>query len=206
LNYISGPTVEILNTQLLSATEESYIPYAPTLSQFMTEDEVATRYENLTEFFRRRGHFWIGTGPYFLQRAFPVEGTVILERFEDYPDPANKWDRFAAPALAVAEVDGPGRVTIGEEATFDVFVDDQSQDVPYAVDDIQEVKYLVFNATNELVSTGSAEAAEDGLWQVTLDSDLTSSLEAGSNRLEVVVISKLVALPSLGSFEFVTAP
>jgi peptide/nickel transport system substrate-binding protein len=206
LNYISGPTVEILNSQLLSATADSYLPYAPTLSQFVTAEEAAARYENLGEFFRRRGHFWIGTGPYFLQRAFPVEGTVILERNADYPDPANRWERFAAPAIAIAEVDGPGRVTIGEEATFDIFVDDESRAAPYAVDDIQEVKYLVFDATGELVSSGVAEASEDGLWQVTLGSDVTTGLEAGSNRLEIVVVSKLVALPTLTSFEFVTAP
>jgi peptide/nickel transport system substrate-binding protein len=141
-----------------------------------------------------------------LQRAFPVEGTIILERNPDFPDPANKWERFAAPAIAVSEVDGPGRITIGDEAVFDIFIDDQSTEAAYTVDDIQEVKYLVFDATGELVSSGAAEAAEDGLWQVTLGSDLTSGLEAGSNRLEVVVVSKLVALPSLASFEFVTAP
>jgi peptide/nickel transport system substrate-binding protein len=206
LNYISGPTVEILNNQLISATAESYIPYAPTLGEFITAEEATARYENLGEFFRRRGHFWVGTGPYFLQRAFPVEGTIILERNPDFPDPANKWERFAAPAIAVSEVDGPGRITIGDEAVFDIFIDDQSTEAAYTVDDIQEVKYLVFDATGELVSSGAAEAAEDGLWQVTLGSDLTSGLEAGSNRLEVVVVSKLVALPSLASFEFVTAP
>ena len=34
----------------------------------------------------------------------------------------------------------------------------------------------------------------------------TSGLEEGSNRLEIVVASKLVAIPSLGEFQFVTAP
>jgi len=35
---------------------------------------------------------------------------------------------------------------------------------------------------------------------------VTSELEAGSNRIEVIVVSNLVALPSLGSMEFVIAP
>ncbi len=204
LNYISGPTVDILNTELTEAAAAAYLPYAPTMSQYVSADEVAARYANLQEWFRRRGHFWIGTGPFFLQRAFPVEGTVILERNPDFPDPADKWARFAAPAIAVVEVDGPGRVTIGDEATFDVFVD--FADAPYPAADIDSVKYLVFDATGNLVSTGEADAVEDGLYSVTLASDATSGLEAGSNRLEVVVVSKLVALPSVASFQFVTAP
>ncbi len=204
LNYISGPTLEILAGQLISATAEGYIPYAPTMSQYVTPEEAAARYQNLTEFNRRRGHFWVGTGPFFLQRAFPVEGTAILERNPEYPDPANKWARFSAPAIAQVEVEGEGRVTIGQEAVFDVFVDFNDQAYPAA--DIQEVKYLVFDATGALAGSGAAAAVEDGLWQVTLDADTTGKLVEGSNRLEVVVVSKLVALPSLGSFQFVTTP
>ena len=204
LNYIAGPTVQTLSDQLAEASAANYIPYAPTLSQFMSADEASSRYANLGEWFRRRGHYWVGTGPFYLQRAFPVEGTVILERNVDFPDPSDKWSRFAEPAIAQVEVDGPGRVAIGEEASFDVFVD--FNEAPYPMADIQEVKYLVFDATGVLASSGVAEAAEDGLWTVTLPSDLTSGLAAGSNRLEIVVVSKLVALPSLGSFQFVTAP
>lgn len=204
INYISGPTVEILNSELLSATAESTIPYAPTMGLYVTPEEAATRYNNLAEFFRRRGHFWIGTGPFFLQRAFPVEGTVILERNVEFPDSADKWARFSEPAIAVVEIDGPGQVSIGKEAAFDVYV--TFQDKPYAVADIQTVTYLVFDATGALVSTGSADAVEDGQWQVNLSADLTGKLAAGSDRLEIVVASKLVALPSLASYQFVTVP
>ena len=80
------------------------------------------------------------------------------------------------------------------------------QGEPYAVDDVQEVKYLVFDANGDLAGTGPATASEDGLWTVELGPDVTSGLEAGSNRLEVIVVSKLVALPSLGTYQFVTAP
>lgn len=204
LNYISGPTLDIMTQELTEAAATNALPYAPTLSQYISTEEAAARYANLQEWFRRRGHYWVGTGPFYLQRAFPVEGTVILQRNENYPDPADKWARFSEPAIAQVEIDGPGRVAIGEEAAFDVFVD--FNEAPYPMADIQEVKYLVFDATGALASTGVAEAAEDGLWTVTLAADMTSALAAGSNRLEVVVVSKLVALPSLGSYQFVTAP
>ena len=204
LNYISGPTVDILKQQLDEAMANKSFPYAATLSKYISPEEAEARYNNLSEFFRRRGHFWVGTGPFFLQRAFPVEGMAILERYADYPDPANKWDRFAAPALAEVDVTGPARVTINSEAKFDVMVDFEGK--PYPVADIQEVKFLLFDAKGEMVLSGLANAVQDGQWQITLSKDVTSKLEAGSNRLEVVVVSKLVALPSLGTFQFVTVP
>ena len=162
------------------------------------------RWSNLQSWYDEFGHFWVGTGAFYLERAFPVEKTVVLQRNPDYPDPADKWDRFAAPAIAEVEVDGPARVNIGAEATFDVFVEFDGE--PYAVEDIKEAKFLVFDASGELVHVGEAEAVEDGLWEVALTSDITDKLAAGSNRLEVVVVSYRVALPSFGSIQFVTAP
>jgi len=44
------------------------------------------------------------------------------------------------------------------------------------------------------------------LWVVTLSGDTTSSLAEGSNRLDIVVASNLVALSNLAEFPFVTAP
>jgi peptide/nickel transport system substrate-binding protein len=203
LSMIAGPTIAIMKAQLDAAQEEGFIPYEPTLGQFITAEEAEARYNNLAQWFNRRGHFWIGTGVFYLERAFPVEGTVILQRFVDHPDPADKWARFAAPPIAELDIDGPSRVTIGQPATFDVFVEFQGE--PYAVGDILEVKYLLFDANGELAASGAAEAIEDGLWQVSLGADVTGQLAAGSNRLEVVVVSKLVAVPVFDSVVFVTA-
>jgi peptide/nickel transport system substrate-binding protein len=204
LNYISGPIIEVLKAQLDTASAEGYLPYAATLGEFIGADEAALRYENLAEWFRRRGHFWVGTGPFYLERAFPVEGTVILQRNAAYPDMADKWAGFSAPAIAEVEVDGPGRVTIGSEATYEVFID--FQDAPYPTADIVEVKYLLFDATGALAEVGAATVVEEGLWEVVLSSDTTGGLAEGSNKLEIIVISTRVALPSVDAIEFVTAP
>ncbi len=204
MSYIAGPTLEILKAKLDQAKEENFIPYAPTLGEYVTADEAAARYANLAEWHRRYGHFWLGTGVFFLERAFPVEGTVLLQRFAAYPDPADKWARFGAAAIPEIEVDGPSRVTIGSEVTYDVFVEFQGE--PYAVKDIKEVKYLLFDANGALVEVGQATAVADGQWQVKLSKETTGKLVAGSNRLEAVVVSKLVALPGFTDLQFVTAP
>lgn len=204
LSYISGPTIDILKAKLDEASAEGFIPYAPTLGEFVSADEAAARYANLAEWFRVRGHFWIGTNVFYLERAFPVEGTVVLRRYNDYSEPADKWLRFSAPPIAQVEVDGDDRVTIGSEASFDVFVDFEGQ--PYSLADIDNVKYLVFDANSELALVGQAEAVEDGLFQVKLSAEDTGKLTEGATRLEVVVVSKRVAVPSFASFQFVTAP
>jgi peptide/nickel transport system substrate-binding protein len=205
LNYIAGETVQILKEHLDAAVEDdNAIPYAPTLGEYVTAEEAATRYQNLTEWHRTRGHFWLGTGVFFLERGFPVEGTVILQRNPNHPDSADKWARFAAAPIAEVEVDGPTRVTIGSEAVFDVFVDFEGE--PYAIDDIQEVKFLVIDAEGEIAHVGEAEAVADGEWQITLTPEITGLLGAGSNRLEAIVVSRRVAMPSFDSILFVTAP
>jgi peptide/nickel transport system substrate-binding protein len=203
MSYISGPSLDVLKAKLDEAAAETFIPYANVLGQYITAEEAAERYQNLDRWFTRQGHFHVGTGPYYLNKVFPVEKTLTLTRYQEYPDASNKWDRFGTPAIPVVEMDGPGRVNIGEEAMFDVFV--SFNEAPYAAADIQEVKYLVFDATGALVAQGIAENVEDGYYTVTMSSDVTSGLAAGSNKLEVAVLSKLVSLPSFGVFEFVTA-
>jgi peptide/nickel transport system substrate-binding protein len=204
MSYIAGPSIEILAKYLEQAVNENYIPYEPTLGQYISAEEAQARWTSLQEWYRKRGHFWVGTGPFYLERAFPVEGTVILKRYLDHPDPVGKWDRFGKPMFAEVEIDGPGRVTSGAETAYDLYLTYEGE--PYAIEDIEKVKYLVFDATGELALIGEAVAVQDGQWQIMLDAEATTQLAAGSNRLEVAVMSKLVSIPTFESFEFVTSP
>ena len=203
LGYTSGPSLEILRAKLDTAIEETYIPYAATLGQFITEEEAQARYANILDWYRVQGHFWVNTGPFYLNKVFPVEKTLTLTRNQDYPDSATKWAGFGTPKIAEVAVDGAGRVTIGEEATYEAFVTFEGE--PYAAEEIKEVNYLLFDATGTLVDSGSAEMAEAGLYTVTLSAETTGALEAGSNKLEIVVVPLTVSVPTFAAFEFVTA-
>jgi peptide/nickel transport system substrate-binding protein len=202
MSYIAGPTLELLKAQLDSAQEENFIPYEPTLGQYITADEAAERYDNLQEWYRRYGHFWVNTGAFYLQRAFPVEGTIIMQHNPDYPDSADRWARFATAPIPVVEVDGSDRVTIGDEAVYDIFV--TLGEDPYPMGDINIAKFLVFDATGELAHVGDAEAVEDGYWTATLSADVTGALEAGSNQLAAIIVSKRALLPVRATLQFVT--
>jgi len=132
-----------------------------------------------------------------------TEKSLVLKNNPEFPDLADRWDMFVTPKLAEAEVEGPGQVKVGEGATFDVFVTFQGE--PYAASDIKQVKYLLYNAANELVGIGEAEFVEEGQYAVNLTAEQTTALGAGANKLEIAVIPIPVAQPSFASVEFVTA-
>ena len=202
MSYIAGPTLELMKAQLDLAQEGGLIPYEPTLGQFITAEEVAERYSNLQEWYRRYGHFWVNTGPYFLQKAFPVEGTLILQHNPDYPDQADRWAQFSTAPIPTVELDGPGNVTTGDEAKYDVYVTLDGE--PYPTNDISICKFLVFDAVGELATVGDCEAVESGRYAVNLTSDITGALEAGSNQLAVVVVSSRALVPVKETIQFVT--
>jgi len=204
MNYIAGPSLEVLAGHLADAQADAYIPYAATLGAYISTEDAQARWENLQSWYDEKGHFWVGIGQFYLEAAFPVEGTVQLRHNPAYPDAADKWTRFSTPPIAEVELDGASRATIGEETTFDLFIDFAGE--PYAMDDIGEVKYLVFDAVGDLAIVGEATAVEDGLWQIVLSADEMAALEAGANRLEVAVVPLAVSIPSFASLEFVTVP
>jgi peptide/nickel transport system substrate-binding protein len=203
MSYITGPSLDILKDEVEKAAG-GYIPYAATMGQYVTTAEAALRWSNLRKWYAIQGHFWVGNGPFYLDKAFPIEGTLTLARFIDYPDSADKWSRFGTPMLAEVELNGPSQVTIGSDATFKVAVNFEGK--PYPAQYLGEVKYLLFDAKGALVTSGTATAAGEGAFTVTLGKDVTSKLEAGSNKLEVAVTSLVVSIPTFASYEFVTAP
>ena len=87
---------------------------------------------------------------------------------------------------------------------FDITVNFKDQ--PYPAEDIQGVKYILYDATGAVVTVGEAEAAGEGLYQVTLGPDVTADLPTGSARLEVIAIPTAVAVPSFSSLDFVVIP
>jgi peptide/nickel transport system substrate-binding protein len=202
MNFIGGPSLEILSGYVDQAHEGSLIPFEGTMGDFVTAEEAASRYANLAEWYRLRGHFWVGTGPYFLDDVFLVEKTCTLKHNPYYIDPSDKWAGFAEPKLAEVSIEGPGIVAIGEEAAFDVFVTFAGE--AYPANEISEVKYLLFDAAGEIVEVGNATAVAEGQYLVTLSADTTGMLVAGANKLEVAVLAIPVSVPAFSTLEFVT--
>lgn len=201
MSWVGGPSLEVLKKYLDQAKAEGYVPYEATLSQFLTPEEIALRYENLDKWYADHGHFWVGTGPYYLDQVFTTEKSLVLKNFADFPDLASRWSDFSDPKRATVVLDGPGQVSAGEEAIFDVIVN--FKDEPYANADIKQVKYILYDTTGAVVAVGEAETVGEGQYQVTLDADATSLLASGSAKLEVAVVPIPVAIPAFTSFDFI---
>jgi peptide/nickel transport system substrate-binding protein len=203
-SWVGGPSLEILAKYLDQAASESYIPYEPTLGQYITKEEADLRYANLKQWYEDHGHFWVGTGPYYLDQVFTTEKSLVLKSFTDFVDLADRWSQFSDPKRATIALDGPGQVKSGEEAVFDVSVTLNGQ--PYLQSDISQLKYILYDATGAVISVGDATAISDGQYQVTLTSEETAKLPTGSARLEVAVAPIPVAIPSFTSYDFVAVP
>ncbi len=203
LNYVAGPTLAVLDRHLAVARAENFIPYAPALRKYISAEEARTRWTFLTHWREGHGHFWVGMGPFLLQRVSPVEKIVELRRFGRFPDPSTKWVRFDEPRLASVVASGPSTVRISDEAAFEVRITFKGR--PYPAQDIEEVKFLLFDAKSELVASGAAQRAGE-IWKIVLLPQVTRRLGPGSNRLEVIVVSRAVSIPSFATVSFTTLP
>jgi len=203
LDYISGNSLPILAGQLDQALAASYIPYGPTLGQYITTAQADARWQRLAQWYAEQGHFWIGTGPYTLEQAQPLSGTLTLRRYPAYPDAVDRWAAFAAAPIVEIALTGPVSVARGTTATFDVGVTFEGQ--PYATADVQLARYLLIDAWSNLVRTGDAEAVDDGLWQIALDGNETEHLPAGPLHMEVIVTPRRVVVPTFAGHDLIAS-
>lgn len=204
MSYIAGPSLAVLGKHLDQAASEAYIPYAPTMGKYVTSQQAAGRYASLKKWNQERKHFWLGTGPLYLEQVHPVEKIAVLKRFEDYADSAEKWAGFAQPKIAEAELSGPSVINRSRGATFNLAVTFDGK--PYLRQDIDYIKYMVFDAKDALVLVGEAEAVADGQWQISLSPQETGRLPIGATRIEVVVVPTVVSIPSFESLQVMTLP
>jgi peptide/nickel transport system substrate-binding protein len=202
MSYIAGPSLPILQRYSSQAQQDAFIPYEKTAGQYISATQAQERYQRLSEWHRARGHFWVGHGPFYLASVHTTEKNVVIRRFDRFPDPPDKWRRFIEPRIPQVNITGPVRVTSGEAVRFQVEVTFQGE--PYPVDDVDFARFLVLDARGELATAADAQPTSDGLWEVELTPEQTADLENGSTRLEVVVVSRLVSIPSFETFSFVT--
>jgi peptide/nickel transport system substrate-binding protein len=204
-SWVGGPSLDILSKHLDEAIAAGTIPYEPTMKDYLTADQAKAGYQSLKDWYTAHGHFWIGTGPYYLDKVFTTEKTATVKNFADFPDLADRWSKFSTPKLATAALDGPAQVKVGDTATFDVTIT-LKDGTPYANADIKQVKYLLYDATGAVVTVGEAQAAGEGHYQVVLGPDITGKLQAGSDKIEIAVVPIPVAIPAYASLDFVVVP
>jgi peptide/nickel transport system substrate-binding protein len=197
----SGPTLDVQVGYLDQDISSSYIPYAPTLSKYLTAADAAARYKALKAFYADHKHLVLGTGPYMIDKFFPVEQSISMVRYDKYIFPADQFAGFGEPKMMTMLVEGPTTLAAGSEATFDVTINFKDQ--PYLAADIDTVAYILFNGDGTILATGKPEFVADGQYKVVLSKDVTAKLDAGAARLSVAAASRVVSLPAIEAAQFV---
>ncbi len=203
MSFISGPSLAILQKELTSAAAQGYIPYATTLGKYITAADAKNRYANLQKWYNQHGHFWVGTGPFYLDRVYTTESSLAFKRNTNFSDKADRWMVFAEPMIPEVTLNGPASIKIGSQVDFQVQITFKGQ--PYPSADIQNVKYLVFDPSRQLLTSGTV-IYSSGAWKLSLTPEQTKRMKSGAYKLEIAVVSSLVTLPAFGTWEFVVKP
>ncbi|MBX3705663.1 MAG: hypothetical protein KF911_03435 [Pseudomonadales bacterium] len=202
MSYIAGPSLAILARHLSEARASGFVPYAEVAERYLREGEAAARYAALGDWYSERRHFWVDNGPFYLHSVHPVERSVVLRRFTDFPDRADKWLRFDRPRIPALELDGPMIVRSDEAPEFELCI--TFDDAPYPEADIERAAYLLFDGRGRLRLEGEAESVGDGCWRIVLAAEQIAALGTGANSLEVAVTSVRVSLPAFATHAFAT--
>jgi peptide/nickel transport system substrate-binding protein len=202
-SFVGGPSLDILSAHLDSLMANSTIPYAPTMGAYVTADEAAARYANLKAWYTAHGHFWVGTGPYYLDSVDTTAKSAVVKQFADFPDFSDRWAAFSSPKLADAALAGPSTVSIGQDAAFTATITVQETGDAYPVDEVKQVKFLVYDNTGATVYVGEGVSNGDSTYTLTIPADVTSTLEAGAGRIEVAAVLGPVAIPAFTTLDYV---
>jgi peptide/nickel transport system substrate-binding protein len=207
MSFIGGPSLEILNKYLDQAITEVYVPYAPTLGAYITADDAAARYAGLKAWYTDKGHFWVGTGPYYLATVDLNGFTATVKNNPEFPDFADRWAKFGVGPVGEAALDGPAQVKIGEEAVFTVALTNRNTGEVYPSADVKEMKFLLYNDKGETVYVGAGVAtADEGVFTLTIPADVSAKLVAGTGSIEAAAVLIPVAIPAFTSLDYVVVP
>jgi len=112
MSFVGGDSLVILEDWMDLSAVQHYIPYAATLGAYVTQAEADARWAALQAWYTARGHFWLGTGPFYVDQVSLDPKALTLAHYAAFPDLAGRWDAFAAgaqPQIAINHTTGaPG--------------------------------------------------------------------------------------------------
>jgi len=200
MNYIGGPSLKILSEVLDEMIDTGYIPFSEWAGRYVTPDEAKARYRALKNWYNERGHFWVGDGPFYLERADFLAHTATLKANRNYPDKADRWAWLAEPPIPEVKLEAPETVVPGLPANVTVLVSYKGQ--PYPAARIDFVRYLVLDAAGNVLGKGEAKAVRDGVFVIQLPPEVTGKMVPGPYRVLTFTLSKDVAMPATAETTF----
>ena len=204
MNYLGGPSLAILDGVLEDAIDKTYIPFKDFGGNYITAAEASARYQNLADWYKNYGHFWVANGPFYLDHVDFVGHSAIIKAYRDYTYKADRWSLLAKPPIPESSAEVPENVIPGFGAVFTLDLSYGGN--PYPNESVDFVKYLVLDSSGGLITTGYAVSAAEGEWMIELESTDTARMSAGSYELITIALSKDVAMPRTLETPFIVMP
>lgn len=203
MNYIGGPSLQILKSALDKAVSTRYLPFKNILSRYVSEKEMVDRYHALENWYKEHGHFFVANGPYYLDRADFTGHQAVLKAFRQYPNKADKWAWLSEPPIPEVSIKVPQYVVPGLKESFKI--DLSYKGSPYPVERINFVKYLITDASGNVLISGDAKSTA-GKFAVDLNSTQTGGFKPGSYKITIIAVSKDVGMPAIAEETFGVIP
>lgn len=204
MNYIGGPSLKVLEDVLNEALETGYIPFKEHASKYITPEDAKARYQNLKNWYEEHGHFWVASGPFYLETADFTAHIATVKAFREYTFKADRWAWLAEPPIPEVTVEVPENVVPGIEAQFAISVTLKGEPLPS--ERMEFVKYLVLDSEGNVLLKGEATPGAPGQWQIKLSSTDTGKFAPGTYRLMYIALSKDVAIPAIEEVGFTVIP
>jgi peptide/nickel transport system substrate-binding protein len=200
MSYIAGESLAVLKNALDTSKADNYRPLLA--SEYASAEEATERYANLESWYNDKGHFWVASGPFYLDQADFIAHIAVVKAFRDYQFKADRWAWLTSPPIPESSVELPeivaglpGSIVPGVSASFTLKLSSAGQ--PYPNDRIDFVKYLVVDSAGGVIVDGDATAGAEGEWTITLGSAATTNMMEGTYNLLTIALSKDVALPGM---------
>jgi peptide/nickel transport system substrate-binding protein len=198
MNYLAGASLTVLEDTLDAAKADGYRPLLA--SEYASVENATERYSNLETWYNDKGHFWVASGPFYLDQVDFIAHIAVVKAFRDYQFKADRWAWLTTPPIPESSVElpevvtgMPGNIVPGVNASFTLELSSEGQ--MYPNDRIDFVKYLVIDSAGGVITDGDATAGAEGEWTITLDQSITTNMTEGTYTLLTIALSKDVALP-----------
>ena len=85
LDYLGGNSIDILKQSAETLQNESVVPFAEILSDYITPELAQAQYSNVLSFMNEYSHSVIGLGPYVITNVDAFAPALILSYYADFP-------------------------------------------------------------------------------------------------------------------------
>lgn len=201
MDQTKGASIPILQSKMGDLKTANH--KAVGLEASISDAEATARWAALDTWFTARGHFFVSSGPFWLENFNTATWSFTMKAFRDgYPFRADKWEDFRFPKIPDVALRAPATVFSGTPAVFDFT--STVAGTPY--DRIESTWFLKDLSTGQIVERGSGVRVGAGAYQVTLSSALTEQLLLGNFQLILVVASEDAAVPTIQKASFLILP